>query len=100
PMYTTSATAGTVISTQQITEMPPSSRVITLLATLSPGVLAQDQNGNVAHMWSYLAGSQFTADGGRNNTWSNTFQLDGMPNSQHGGNVSFMPPMDAAQEFR
>jgi hypothetical protein len=51
-------------------------------------------------MWSYLGGSQFTADGGRNNTWSNTFQLDGMPNSQHGGNVSFIPPMDSVQEFR
>ena len=97
---TTSGTSGTVITPEEITEMPTSSHVVTLLATLSPGVIAQDQNGNVAHMWSYLAGSQFTADGGRNNTWSNTFQLDGMPNSQHGGNVSFMPPMDSVQEFR
>jgi len=97
---TTMASSGTVITTQEITEMPTSSHVVTLLATLSPGVMAQDQNGNVAHMWSYLAGSQMTADGGRNNTWSNTFQLDGMPNSQHGGNVAFMPPMDSVQEFR
>ena len=97
---TTSATSGTVITNKEITEMPSSSHVITLLATLSPGVVAQDQNGNVAHMWSYLAGSQFTADGGRNNTYSNTFQLDGMPNSQHGGNVAFIPPMDSVQEFR
>jgi hypothetical protein len=97
---TTSATSGTVITNKQITEMPSASHVITLLATLSPGVTAQDQNGNVAHMWSYLAGSQMTADGGRNNTWSNTFQLDGMPNTQHGGNVAFMPPMDSVQEFR
>jgi hypothetical protein len=97
---TTAATSGTVITTKEITEMPSSSHVVTLLAVLSPGVTAQDQNGNVAHMWSYLAGSQFTADGGRNNTWSNTFQLDGMPNTQHGGNVAFMPPMDSVQEFR
>jgi len=97
---TTSATSGTVVTTREITEMPSSSHVVTLLAVLSPGVTAQDQNGNVAHMWSYLAGSQFTADGGRNNTWSNTFQLDGMPNTQHGGNVAFMPPMDSVQEFR
>ena len=97
---TTSATSGTVITTQQITEMPSASHLVTLLAVLSPGVAAQDQNGNVAPLWSSLAGSQFTADGGRNNTWSNTFQLDGMPNTQHGGNVAFMPPMDSVQEFR
>jgi hypothetical protein len=97
---TTSATSGTVISKEQITEIPSSSHVATLLATLSPGVLAQDQNGNVVHMWSYIGGSQFTADGGRNNIYSNSFQLDGMPNTQHGGYVSFIPPMDSLQEFR
>jgi hypothetical protein len=97
---TTAATSGTVITTKEITEMPTSSHVVTLLATLSPGVMAQDQNGNVAHMWSYNAGSQFTSDGGRNNVWSNNFQLDGMPNTQHGGNVAFMPSMDSVQEFR
>jgi hypothetical protein len=80
---TTSATSGTVITKEEITEMPSQSHVATLLATLSPGVIQQDQNGNVVRMWSYLGGSQFTADGGRNNTYSNNFQLDGMPNSQH-----------------
>src|SRR5438105_4298271 len=48
---TSSATSGTVISTEQILEMPSFSRIPTLLATLSPGVMAQDQNQNVAHMW-------------------------------------------------
>src|SRR5262249_42352219 len=97
---TTAATSGTVITNKEIFEMPSSSHVPTLLATLSPGVTAQDQNGNVAHMWSYNAGSQMTADGGRNNVYSNNFQLDGMPNTQHDGNVSFIPPMDSVQEFR
>ena len=96
---TTAATSGTVITTEELRELPSSSHVATLLATLSPGVIAQDQNGNPARMWSYLAGSQFTADGGRNNTLSNNFQLDGMPNTQHGGNVSFIPPTDSLQEF-
>ena len=97
---TTAATSGTVITTQEITEMPLASHVVTLLATLSPGVVAQDQNGNVAHMWSYLAASEFEADGGRNNKYSNNFQLDGMPDTQHNGNVAFIPPMDSVQEFR
>jgi hypothetical protein len=97
---TTAATSGTVITKEEITELPSSSHVATLLATLSPGVVAQDQNNNVVHMWSYIGGSQFTADGGRNNIYSNNFQLDGMPNTQHGGYVSFIPPMDSLQEFR
>ncbi|MGI8746669.1 MAG: carboxypeptidase regulatory-like domain-containing protein [Bryobacteraceae bacterium] len=97
---TTSATSGTVITREEITEIPSQSHVITLLATLSPGVIQQDQNGNVVHMWSVLGASQITADGGRNNIYSNNFQLDGMPNTQHGGNVSFIPPMDSVQEFR
>ncbi|HXS98465.1 MAG TPA: carboxypeptidase-like regulatory domain-containing protein [Candidatus Limnocylindrales bacterium] len=97
---TTSATSGTVITQEQINEMPTSSHVITLLATMSPGVLAQDQNNNVAHLWSYNAASQFTADGGRNIAYSNSFQLDGMPDVKSGGNVAFIPPMDSVQEFR
>ncbi len=82
---TTAATSGTVISHEEIAEMPSSSHVVTLLATFSPGVVAQDQNNNVAHLWSYNAASQVTADGGRNNVWSNTFQLDGSPDVKDGG---------------
>jgi len=97
---TTSAVSGTVITQQEINEMPTSSHVITLLAVLSPGVVAQDQNNNVAHLWSYNAASQFTADGGRNNIYSNNFQIDGMQDMKSGGDVAFIPPMDSVQEFR
>ena len=79
-------------------EMPSMSRVATLLATLSPGVLQQDQNQNIAHLWSHDAASQFTVDGGRNNTRSNTFELDGMPNLKTGGQIAYMPPPDSIQE--
>jgi hypothetical protein len=97
---TTAATSGTVITQDQINEMPSMSRVSTLLATLSPGVMQQDQNQNVAHAWSHDAASQFTVDGGRNNTRSNNFELDGMPNLKTGGQVAFIPAPDAIQEFR
>jgi hypothetical protein len=97
---TTSATSGTVITHQEIMEMPSASHVVTLLSVLSPGVVAQDQNNNVAHLWSYNAASQFQADGGRNNIYSNTFQLDGMQDMKSGGDVAFIPPMDSVQEFR
>jgi hypothetical protein len=97
---TTSASSGTVINQQEITEMPSMSRVTTLLATLSPGVMQQDQNNNTAHLWSHDAASQFTVDGGRNNARSNNFELDGMPNLKSGGQAAFIPPPDAVSEFR
>src|SRR5260370_17189790 len=78
---TSSSTSGTVISSSYMTEMPTISHVPTLLATLSPGVVAQDQNNNIVRPWSYIGASQVTADGGRNNIYSNNFQLDCMPNT-------------------
>src|SRR5262245_38354627 len=74
---TTSATSGTIISSREMTELPTLSHVPTLLAVLSPGVVAQDQNNNIVRPWSYIGASQFTADGGRNNIYSNNFLLDG-----------------------
>lgn len=57
---TTAVTSGTVITNQEILGMPTSPHVATLLAVISPGVVAQDQNNNIAHLWSHNAASQFT----------------------------------------
>src|SRR6266853_1482079 len=110
---TTSATSGTVITRKEIEEMPSMSRIATLLATLSPGVVQQDQNQNVAHLWSHDAASQISANGGETKAAtgatssngstvyrSNDYQIDGMPNIKTGGQVAFLPAPDAIQEFR
>jgi len=110
---TTAATSGTVITRQEIEEMPSMSRITTILATLAPGVLQQDQNQNVAHLWSHDAASQIMADGGETRSAtgatssngsivyrSNDYQLDGMPNIKTGGQVAFLPAPEAIQEFR
>ncbi|MDQ2777389.1 MAG: carboxypeptidase-like regulatory domain-containing protein [Acidobacteriota bacterium] len=97
---TTSATSGTVITEEELNEIPSLTHIPTLLATLSPGVVAQYQNNNVGHLWSYNAASQFTADGGRNNVYSNMYLLDGMPNIKAGGDEAFIPPTDTLSEFR
>jgi hypothetical protein len=97
---TTAATSGTVITQKELGEIPTSTHVVTLFSTLSPGVVAQYQNNNVVHMWSYIGASQFEADGGRNNIFSNNFQLDGMPDTKKDGYISFIPPMDSVEEFR
>jgi hypothetical protein len=110
---TTAATSGTVITREEIAEMPSMSRIATILATLAPGVIQQDQNQNVAHLWSHDAASQISVDGGDTKAAtgatssngstvyrSNDYQIDGMPNVKTGGQVAFMPAPDAVQEFR
>lgn len=97
---TTSATSGTVITQSELENLPSLSHVPTLFATLSPGVVERDQGSNVVRAWSNDGSSQFVANGGRNDTYSNNFQLDGMPNTKTGGDIAFVPPMDSVQEFR
>jgi hypothetical protein len=110
---TTAAISGTVITRKEIEEMPSMSRIATVLATMSPGVIQLDQNQNVAHLWSHDAASQISSEGGdtkagtgatnNNGTTvyrSNDYQLDGMPNIKSGGQVAFLPAPDAIQEFR
>src|SRR5260370_41855000 len=43
---TTSAVSGTVVTSEEILEMPSSSHVVSLPALLSPGVMPIDQNNN------------------------------------------------------
>src|SRR5215475_12251896 len=95
---TNSATSGTVIESKIIAELPNQSRIAYLLAALSPGVQALDQNQNVALMWSNNAASDIRVNGGRDRR-SNEFLLDGMPN-QTGERVAYIPPSDAVAEFR
>src|SRR5260370_26497420 len=55
---TRSATSGTVITPEQMNEMPSLSRAPTLLAGLAPGVLLLDQNQNIVNLRSYVGASQ------------------------------------------
>lgn len=97
---TTAAVSGTVVNTKELEEVPTQSHLVTLFATLSAGVQEQDQGTNVIRPWSNTAASQYEANGGRNNTWSNTFNLDGMPDTKNEGEIAFLPPVDSVQEFR
>jgi hypothetical protein len=97
---TTAAISGTVITQSELENLPSQSHVATLFATLAPGVVERDQGSNVVRAWSNDGASQFVANGGRNDTGSNNFQLDGMPNTKTGGDIAFIPPMDSVQEFR
>jgi hypothetical protein len=87
---------GTVVTGQQIAELPLTEGTAYQLATLAPGVAytgnplftGPTSNGNLA---------AFRSNGG---SGANQITLDGSPNYAFDGGVGFSPPSDAVQEFK
>ncbi len=95
-LETGSVSTGTVISSQEISELPLTEGTAYQLATLAPGIFytgnplfnGPTSNGNL---------SAFRANGA---TGRNQITLDGTPNFGFDGAVGFSPPSDAVQEFK
>jgi Carboxypeptidase regulatory-like domain len=87
---------GTVVTGQQISELPLTEGTAYQLATLAPGIAytgnplftGPTSNGNLA---------AFRSNGG---SGANQITLDGSPNYAFDGGVGFSPPSDAVQEFK
>ncbi len=96
-MQTQSAEVGSVVSAQQINDLPLNSRRYADLALLSPGIF---KNPSVAN----AAPDRFSSNG--NSETQNYFALDGVDNNsgstnlQEGSVQNVQPPPDAIQEFR
>ena len=100
---TSTADLGTVISTQQVNDLPLNGRNFTQLLSLTPGVapvsLSQNSSG---YLSSVVTSSQFTfpAVNGQTNR-SNFFLTDGMDNYNSIVSTYAVPPIiDAIQEFK
>jgi carboxypeptidase family protein len=95
-LETGSVSVGTVVSSQQISELPLTEGTAYQLATLAPGIFytgnplftGPTSNGNLA---------AFRSNGA---TGRNQITLDGTPNFGFDGSVGFSPPSDAVQEFK
>src|SRR5262245_55868680 len=95
-LETGSVSTGTVITSQQISELPLTEGTAYQLATLAPGIFytgnplfnGPTSNGNL---------SAFRSNGA---TGRNQITLDGTPNYAFDGGVGFSPPSDAVQEFK
>lgn len=95
-LETGSVSTGSVISSQQISELPLTEGTAYQLATLAPGIAytgnplftGPTSNGNLA---------AFRSSGA---VGSNQITLDGSPNYAFDGGVGFSPPSDAVQEFK
>ncbi len=95
-LETSSVSTGTVISSQEISELPLTEGTAYQLATMAPGIFymgnplftGPTSNGNL---------SAFRSNGA---TGRNQITLDGSPNYAFDGGVGFSPPSDAVQEFK
>ncbi len=95
-LETGSVSTGTLVTSQQISELPLTEGTAYQLATLAPGIAytgnplftGPTSNGNLA---------AFRSNGA---TGSNQITLDGSPNYAFDGAVGFSPPSDAVQEFK
>ncbi|HKX31522.1 MAG TPA: carboxypeptidase regulatory-like domain-containing protein [Blastocatellia bacterium] len=95
-LETGSVSTGTVVTSEQLSELPLTEGTAYQLATLSPGIFYTGNplftgpaaNGN-------LAGFRSNGATGRNQV-----TLDGSPNYAIDGGVGFSPPADAVQQFK
>ncbi len=93
---TNSVGTGTVVTAEQISELPLTEGTAYQLVTLAPGIAytgnplftGPTSNGNLA---------AFRSNGA---TGRNQITLDGAPNYAFDGGVGFSPPSDAVQEFK
>lgn len=102
---TTAAVSGMVVEEQQLQDTPDQSHVPTMLAGLTTGAVVSPPTGaSTAHLWSNISASNFSVNGDGNATGQGyngiNYTVDGGNDRMSNGEVAFIPPMDAIQEFR
>jgi hypothetical protein len=93
---TATASMGQVVDNRRISELPLKDGNPIMLSSLAPGVLNLS-TGGWSRPFDNSSPSSIAVNGGR--TATNEFTLDGAPNTQR-GNVAFIPPSEAVQEFK
>jgi outer membrane receptor protein involved in Fe transport len=107
PLETVTSSIGTVISSQQVEDLPMNGRNFTQLATLTPGVNrgipgsnAEGSSGNAeTFRFGEVGGGALSVNGVREQF--NNFLLDGVDNNESLVNSTLLfPPVEGIQEFR
>ncbi|HEY0796076.1 MAG TPA: TonB-dependent receptor [Acidisarcina sp.] len=97
---TTDTSLGTVISEQQVTDLPLNGRQFSQLLQLSPGTVPLDVSQNSGKAPNFGGGGLSPAVDGQTNR-DNLFLLDGIiASNPFFGGFSFSPSVDAIQEFK
>ncbi len=94
---TTAAVSGTVITTEQLQELPTVTNSPVDFVKLTPGGLFGQPSGGPAHLYSNNSESAVTVDA----SGSVNYQIEGGTNTfGTNGNIAFIPPTDAVAELR
>jgi len=96
-LETGSVSTGSMVTGQQISELPLTDGTAYQLATLAPGV---SFTGNPGVGGSPTSNGNLAAFRSNGATGPNQVTLDGSPNYAFDGGVGFSPPSEAVQEFR
>ena len=99
-LESTDTSLGTVISQQQVVDLPLNGRQFSQLLELAPGVVPIDNSQNAGKAPNFGAGAVSPSVNGQSNR-SNTFFVDGILDSDpFFGGFSFSPSIDDIQEFK
>ena len=103
-VQTATATLGTVVSTQEVLDLPLNGRNFTQILDLTPGVspisVAQNSTANIAQMNHAIGTFSNPSVNGQPNR-SNFFLIDGANNNNaYGNSYNFPPIIDEIQEFK
>ncbi len=98
-LQTQTQAVSSLVTNQQITEMPLNQRIYTQVLQLMPGQTASTPNPQASGTYSGLASNSYSIDGAQS---SNTaYLIDGLYNRGNwDNNIAMSPPVDGLQEVR
>ena len=99
---TTAAISGTVITQAQLEQIPSLTNSPTDLIRLAPGATVALPTGGGAHLWSNNSETTNNVNnsGSGGGSYNVSYQIEGGTDTNGGGQIAFIPPMDAVGEFR
>lgn len=98
PMLDTStASMGQVIGSRSVLELPMKDGMVSIMATLTPGVMFTPQSTGYVRPFDTGSPSAMSVDGSRSG--NNQFMMDGAPNMT-GTLIAYSPPPGVVNEFK
>jgi hypothetical protein len=98
-LQTQTQTVSSLVTNQQLTEMPLNQRIFTQVLQLIPGATSATPNPQAGGTYGLLASNAYSVNGSQSS--NNSYLIDGMYNRGLWlNNLAIVPPLDGLQEVR
>jgi Carboxypeptidase regulatory-like domain/TonB-dependent Receptor Plug Domain len=98
-LQTQTQAVSSLVTNQQVTEMPLNQRIFTQVLQLMPGQTSTTPNPQASGTYSGLASNSFSINGAQ--TSNSSYLIDGLYNRGNwDNNIAMSPPVDGLQEIR